>query len=74
MSDWKKGPCPHEKFCADVYHVKACDGSGWYECPVFDKIEDHLMEARDNARDHPLKDDIPFCFDDDEDCGPEVEE
>ena len=32
------------------------------------------MEARDNARDHPLKDDIPFCFDDDEDCGPEVEE
>lgn len=64
--------CPHRKVCKNFYAVCSCDGSSWYECPIYDMIEDHLMEARDNARDYPAKDEIPF---DDEDYdGPEVED
>ena len=64
--------CPHRKTCKEFYHVKDCNGACWHECPIYDKIEDHLMEARDNARDYPTKDEIPF---DDEDYdGPEVED
>ena len=73
MSDPKKGPCPRQNTCEYLFHVKGCNGDNWYECPYMDKIEDLTMEARDNARDHPLKDEIPFWSDDDYD-GPEVED
>lgn len=64
--------CAHRKACEELFHVKSCDGSGWYDCPVYDKIEDLIMEARDMARDHPPGDEIPFG-DMDYD-GPEVED
>ena len=64
--------CPRVGTCEALMNVRNCAGENWYECPVLDKIMDLEMEARDNARDHPLKDEIPF-FDDDYD-GPEVED
>jgi len=65
--------CPHSDSCASLWpNHHGREDIRWYECPMFDKIEDHLMEARDNARDHPLDDDLPFT-DDDYD-GPDAED
>ena len=66
--------CPHKRFCDGVYNVTGCNGENWYECPMFDKIEDHLAEARDMARDHPIKDDMEIPFFDDDYDGPEEDE
>lgn len=68
----RDGTCPHKKMCADLFRISSCDSKVWYECSYYDKILDMMMEARDMARDHPPKDEIPF-FDDDYD-GPEVED
>lgn len=49
----------------------SCSHKDSWECPIADKIMDHLMEARDMEREFQDEDEIPFCEDYD---GPEVEE
>ena len=39
--------CPRKGMCEAWFHVKNCTGDDWWECPIRDKIEDHMMEARD---------------------------
>ena len=43
----KDSECPRAGTCEALYHVRNCDGYDWYECPIYDKIMDHEMEARD---------------------------
>ena len=39
--------CPVKGMCEEWYHVRNCTGGNWHECPIYDKIQDHLMEARE---------------------------
>ena len=38
--------CPYSKICYEHYHCKGSHDSRYpYECAIYDKIQDHIMEA-----------------------------
>lgn len=62
--------CPHSKACAEIWPRFNGDNTTVFtECPMYDKIEDWIMEAEPTRR---YGEDIPFC--DDGYDGPEVED
>ena len=40
--------CPYSKTCYEWFHYKGCHDPNYpWECPMYDKIMDHMMEAKD---------------------------